>query len=93
MFVLLYTPCVAAIATVRREAGAGAALHMVFVQCAIAWLVSFAVYRVAVVVSGAWVPVGVPTLVGVAALLALVVLSLCPRSKRPRVRAAKGAQG
>ena len=47
----------------------------------------------AVVVSGAWVPVGVPTLVGVAALLVLVVASLCPRSKRPRVRAAKGAWG
>ena len=93
VFVLLYTPCVAAIATVRREAGAGAALHMVFVQCAIAWLVSFAVYRVGVVVSGAWVPVGVPALVGVAALLALVAASLCPHSKRPRVRAAKGAQG
>ena len=87
VFVLLYTPCVAAIATVRREAGAGAVLHMVFVQCAIAWLVSFAVYRVAVVVSGAWVPVGVPALVGVAALLALVAASLCPRSKRPHVRA------
>ena len=93
VFVLLYTPCVAAIATVRREAGAGAALHMVFVQCAIAWLVSFAVYRVGVVVSASWVPVGVPALVGVAALLALVAASLCPRSKRPRVRAAKGAQG
>ena len=49
--------------------------------------------RVAVVVSGAWVPVGVPALVGVAALLVLVALSLCPRGKRPHVRAAKGAQG
>ena len=47
----------------------------------------------AVVVSGAWVPVGVPALVGVAALLVLVALSLCPRGKRPHVRAAKGAQG
>ena len=49
--------------------------------------------RVAVVVSGAWVPVGVPALVGVAAPLVLVALSLCPRSKHPHVRAAKGAQG
>ena len=46
-----------------------------------------------VVVSGAWVPVGVPALVGVAAPLVLVALSLCPRSKRPHVRAVKGAQG
>ena len=46
-----------------------------------------------VVVSGAWVPVGVPALVGVAVLLGLVALSLCPRGKRPHVRAAKGVQG
>ena|GEM_PF-4765802 len=46
-----------------------------------------------VVVSDAWVPVGVSALVGVAALLGLVALSLCPRGKRPHVRAAKGVQG
>ena len=44
VFTLLYTPCVAAIATVKREMGGrGAALLTVFVQCAIAWLVAFAV--------------------------------------------------
>ena len=93
VFVLLYTPCVAAIATVRREAGTDAALHMVFVQCSIAWLVSFAVYRVGVVVSGAWVPVGVPALVAVVALAAVVALSLRSRGARLHGRAAAGARG
>ena len=44
-FVLLYTPCVAAIATVRSEqGGTRAALEMIVLQCGIAWIVSFIVY-------------------------------------------------
>ncbi|MGM9567796.1 MAG: ferrous iron transport protein B [Clostridia bacterium] len=38
VFCLLYTPCVAAIASIRRELGAKWALAIVFGQCAIAWL-------------------------------------------------------
>lgn len=52
-FVLLYTPCVAAIATVRSEqGGARAALEMVLLQCGIAWVVSFAVYLAGSLVTG-----------------------------------------
>ncbi|MBO4882744.1 MAG: ferrous iron transport protein B [Lachnospiraceae bacterium] len=43
IYCLLYTPCVAAIATVRREAGKRAALKMVVFQCVIAWIVAFIV--------------------------------------------------
>ena len=44
VFTLLYTPCVAAIATVKREMGGrGAAALTVFVQCLIAWLMAFLV--------------------------------------------------
>ncbi len=39
-FVALYTPCVATIATVRREMGTRGALAMVALQCAVAWLVA-----------------------------------------------------
>ena len=43
-FTLLYTPCVAAIAAVKREmGGAKGALTVVIAQCAIAWVVAFAV--------------------------------------------------
>ena len=38
VFCLLYTPCVAAIASVRRELGGKWALCMVAMQCAIAWV-------------------------------------------------------
>ena len=44
VFTLLYTPCVAAIDTVKREMGsARAAAVTVVTQCAIAWVVAFAV--------------------------------------------------
>ncbi|MCQ2549070.1 MAG: ferrous iron transport protein B [Lachnospiraceae bacterium] len=46
VFCLLYTPCVAAIAAVKRELGMKWALGMVLMQCAIAWIVSFLVYAV-----------------------------------------------
>ena len=43
-FTLLYTPCVAAIAAVKREmGGAKAAVGVALAQCLIAWLVAFAV--------------------------------------------------
>ena len=42
-FCLLYTPCVAAIASVKRELGLRWALAMVVGQCAIAWAAAFAV--------------------------------------------------
>ena len=44
VFCLLYTPCVAAIAAVRRELGRKWAAGMVLLQCAVAWLCAGAVY-------------------------------------------------
>ncbi len=47
VFTLLYTPCVAAIAAVKRELNSGfRAAVFAFTQCAIAWAVSFIVYNV-----------------------------------------------
>ena len=46
IFSLLYTPCVAAIATVRRELGKRWAFFVVFFQCFIAWFVAFVVYSI-----------------------------------------------
>lgn len=43
VFTLLYTPCVAAIATVKRESGGRNALYTVVTQCVIAWCVAFLV--------------------------------------------------
>lgn len=47
VFTLLYTPCVAAIATVKREMGSTkAAVATVIIQCTIAWCVAFLIHAV-----------------------------------------------
>jgi len=47
IFTLLYTPCVAAIATVRRELNSKlATVGVVLLQCSVAWILSAAVYSI-----------------------------------------------
>ena len=46
VFCLLYTPCVAAIASVKRELGGKWAAAMVIGQCVIAWIMAFVVYHI-----------------------------------------------
>ncbi len=46
VFCLLYTPCVAAIASIRRELGSKWGAFIVLFQCAVAWICAFAVYLV-----------------------------------------------
>lgn len=47
VFTLLYTPCVAAIAAVKRELESGwLALGVVILQCVVAWLAAFGVYLI-----------------------------------------------
>ena len=48
VFCLLYTPCVAAVASIRRELGVKWAIGIVFMQCVIAWIG-------ALVVRGIWI--------------------------------------
>ena len=43
IYCLLYTPCVAAVAAVKREAGRRAAVKMVLFQCIVAWIVAFVI--------------------------------------------------
>ena len=43
VFSLLYTPCVAAVAAVRRELGSRTAVVMVIWQCAVAWMAALVV--------------------------------------------------
>ena len=48
VFTLLYTPCVAAIAAIRREVGSRMrAIFISLSQCCIAWLAAFAIYQLA----------------------------------------------
>ena len=51
VFTLLYTPCVAAISAVKRELGSGwKAAGVALSQCAVAWVVSFLVYHIALLI-------------------------------------------
>ena len=50
-FCLLYTPCVAAVATIRRELGSKLkTVGVVIAQCAVAWVAAFLVYQI-----GGWI--------------------------------------
>ena len=50
VFSLLYTPCVAAVASIRRELGGKWALGVVLWQCAIAWVAAFVVRLIGLVI-------------------------------------------
>ena len=50
VFSLLYTPCVAAIATVKKELGTAYAVMVVILQCTIAWVVAFLFYHAGLMV-------------------------------------------
>ena len=47
VFCLLYTPCVAAVAAIKRELGGKWAAGVVIGQCVIAWIAAFVVYMIA----------------------------------------------
>ena len=49
-FCLLYTPCVAAIAAVKRELGRKWALAMIITQCTIAWVCGLIVHLIAMAI-------------------------------------------
>lgn len=49
VFTLLYTPCVAAVATIRRELGSTIkTIGIVLLQCAVAWEAAFIAYRIGI---------------------------------------------
>jgi ferrous iron transport protein B len=46
VFCLLYTPCIAAVSTIKREIGGKETLGLVLFQCSFAWLCSFITYGI-----------------------------------------------
>jgi ferrous iron transport protein B len=50
VFCLLYTPCVAAVASIRRELGGKWAASVVVFQCAVAWICAFLVHLLVLLV-------------------------------------------
>ena len=52
VFSLIYTPCVAAIAAIKRELGGKWAAFVVVWQCAVAWLIAFIVHFIGIMLGG-----------------------------------------
>ena len=50
VFCLLYTPCVAAVAAIKRELGGGFAAVIITGQCLLAWLVALLAHTVCMLV-------------------------------------------
>ena len=50
VFSLLYTPCVAAIASIKRELGTKWAVGVVLWQCVVAWIAAFAVRLIGILI-------------------------------------------
>ena len=90
VFCLLYTPCVAAIASVRRELGGRWALAMVFGQFAVAWLAALAVRGAGLAME---LPAGEAWSVAVGAAVAVAVALVLRRMARRRRAGAGGCGG
>ena len=89
VFCLLYTPCVAAIASVRRELGGRWALAMVFGQFVVAWLAALAVRGAGLALE---LPAGQAWSVAVGAAVVVAVALVLRRLARRR-RAGGGGCG
>lgn len=50
VFSLLYTPCVAAIASIKRELGTKWAVGVVLWQCVVAWIAAFVVRLIGILI-------------------------------------------
>ena len=50
VFSLLYTPCIAAVASIHRELGARWAIGVILYQCAIAWVAAFIVHLIGMLI-------------------------------------------
>jgi ferrous iron transport protein B len=71
VFILLYTPCAAAVAVMHRELGIrGGFFLIVAFQTVLAWSISFIVYRLALLF-GQSVPLFLVALIGLVALIAI----------------------
>lgn len=50
VFCLLYVPCVAAIASIKKELGLRWAIWVIILQCTIAWICAFVIYRMCILI-------------------------------------------
>lgn len=88
VFCLLYIPCAATLATIRKESGSWKWTGFVTLfQLAVAWLVTFAVYQIGLAC------LGTPSVAGITVLIALVVAAWAAFAVRAIVRRKKRGCG
>ena len=78
-FSLLYTPCVAAIASIKRELGTLWAVGVVIWQCVIAWIAAFIVHCIGVGFTGS---IGVANIIVVVIIAVIVLVAINTMRKK-----------
>lgn len=91
-FSLLYTPCIAAIASIRRELGRKWAAGVVIWQCVIAWLAAFMVHLIGMGLNGsnALQNIGIGNVIVVLIILAIVLFAVRSLSKKGTCQCSDG---
>ena len=83
VFSLLYAPCVAAMASIRRELGVKWAITVIVWQCAIAWFTAWLVRLIGMLIAGGATvhAVDIALIVAVAAAVILAVVAIVRRKR------------
>ena len=93
VFTLIYTPCVAAVAAIKNELKSGwAALAVVVMQCTVAWICAFIVYRIALLIPKLRF-YDYLILIGVIALAVSAILILKKRKRSGKPLTCSGCDG
>ncbi len=83
VFTLLYTPCIAAVATIGKELGSGWwTLAVIVFQCLVAWVVSFITYRLGLLFTGSGLKTLDYIVITVILVLAIIVASYMVYKKK-----------
>lgn len=83
VFTLLYTPCIAAVTTIGKELGSRWwTLAVIVFQCVVAWVVSFVIYRLGLLIQGGGLNVIDYVVISLIMVLAIVVLAYILHQKK-----------
>lgn len=83
VFALLYTPCIAAVTTIGKELGSRWwTLAVIVFQCVVAWVVSFVIYRLGLLIQGGGLNAIDYVVISLIMVLAIVVLAYILHQKK-----------
>lgn len=83
VFTLLYTPCIAAVTTIGKELGSRWwTLAVIVFQCVVAWVVSFVIYRLGLLIQGGGLNAIDYVVISLIMVFAIVVLAYILHQKK-----------